>query len=91
LNLHVTNIAPTVTKFELRALFENVVPVSSLAMIEGGDALVGLESLEDAQKALDGLDGRMLGGKMLSMRLALPRKERADSMEKRGIEDGEAK
>jgi RNA recognition motif-containing protein len=81
LNLHVTNIAQIVTKFELRAFFEKVVPVTSVTIFEDGDALVGLESLEDAKKALAELDGSVLGGKVLSMRLALPRKERVDSME----------
>ena len=87
MNLYVTNIPQRVTKFQLRAFFEKIVSVLSLTMLEDGDALVGFETLEDANKALAELDGNVLGGKIISMRLALPRKERADSMDKFEMED----
>ena len=79
MNLHITNIAPTVTEIELRVLFERLVPVASVRILPGGDALVTFDSEEDAGRALRELDGSMLAGRALSMRRALPRREREES------------
>jgi len=76
MDLHVSNIAPTVTEIELRALFERVAPVASVKLLPGGDAFVSFDSEEDARRAIDELDGTVVGGSMLSMRVALPRRER---------------
>lgn len=78
MDLHVTNIAPTVTQMELRALIERKVAVKNITILPGGDALVSFDSGEDAFSALKEFDGFLLSGKPLSMRMALPRKERAD-------------
>ncbi len=79
MNLHITNIAPMVTEIELRALFERLVPVASVRILPGGDALVTFDTEEDAGRALRELDGSVLGGRALSMRRALPRREREES------------
>jgi RNA recognition motif-containing protein len=79
MNLHITNIAPSVTEIELRALFERLVPVASVRLLPGGDALVSFNSDEDAAKALRELDGTALAGRALSIRRALPRREREES------------
>lgn len=76
MDLLISNLAPTVTEIELRTLFERVVPVEGVKFLPGGDALVTLDSPQDAQKALAELDGYIVAGKVLSVRNALPRKER---------------
>jgi RNA recognition motif-containing protein len=92
MDLHVTNIASTVTKIELRAHFEHLVPVAGVKLLPDGDALVSFDSDEDATTALQQLDGSELAGKMLSMRKALPRRERANDIRKQGeTSDGEVK
>jgi RNA recognition motif-containing protein len=78
-DLHITNIAPTVTEIELRALFERLVPVASVRLLPGGDALVTFNTEEDAGRALRELDGSVLAGRVLSMRRALPRREREET------------
>jgi RNA recognition motif-containing protein len=82
-DLYVSNIAPTVTEIELRAFFERAVPVAGLKMLPGGDALVTLTD-DDAQKALQGLDGMTLAGRAVSIRMALPRRERGNSIRAQG-------
>jgi RNA recognition motif-containing protein len=84
MDLHITNIAPTVTEIELRALFERTVSVAGIKLLPGGDALVAFDSEADADKALQELDGTVLGGRILSMRRALPRRERSDNIRLRG-------
>jgi len=84
MDLHVTNIAPTVTQIELRAHFEHVVPVAGVKLLPGGDALVTFDTGADADKALEELDGSMLSGRALSMRKALPRREREDDIRSKG-------
>lgn len=80
MDLHVTNVAHTVTEIELRAFFERVVPVVAVKLFPGGDALVTFASDADADRALKELDGIVLADRPLSMRRALPRREREDSM-----------
>lgn len=85
MDLHVTNIAPTVTEIELRAHFGRVVAVNGVKFLPDGDALVSIDSEAEADTALRQLDGSELAGKMLSMRKALPRRERADNMRSQGV------
>ncbi len=79
MDLHITNIAATVTEIKLRALFERVALVVGVKLLSGGDAFVSFSSDDDARKALQELDGSVMAGAVLSMRIALPRRERHSS------------
>ena len=78
MDLHVTNIAPTVTEIELRAVFARVVPVESVTLLPGGDALVSFKTDDDARRAEQELDGAVVAGSAISLHYALPRRERQD-------------
>jgi RNA recognition motif-containing protein len=87
MNLHLSNIAPSVTQIELKAFLERVSSVGAVKMLPGGDALVVFESEADADRALAELDGAVLAGRTLSMRRALPRREREGEMRSGGAQD----
>jgi len=75
------HVARTVTDLELRTFFERSALVEAVTILSEGEALVSFASKEDAKKALEEFDGHSLAGRVLSVRYALPRKEREADFE----------
>jgi cold-inducible RNA-binding protein len=83
--LFVGNLSYQTTEEELRQLFSGVANVSSVSLISERDsgrskgfAFVEMASPEDAQKAIDELNGKSLGGRTIRVDLARPRADRGD-------------
>jgi RNA recognition motif-containing protein len=83
--LFVGNLSYQTTEDELRQLFSGVANVSSVSLISERDsgrskgfAFVEMASPEDAQKAIDELNGKSLGGRTIRVDLARPRSDRGD-------------
>jgi RNA recognition motif-containing protein len=81
--LYVGNLSYETTEDELRTLFAQVGPVTSVDLIKDRDtgsskgfAFVTFTSQEDANKAIQQLNGRSLGNRELKVNLARPREER---------------
>ena len=85
MNLYVGNLSYQTTETELRAAFEGYGEVSSVTIIKDkftgqsrGFGFVEMASDEQAQAAIDGLDGSDLGGRNLKVNKAKPREDRRD-------------
>ena len=72
MNIYVGNIAPSTTEEELRKSFEEFGEVASLKMIKDRDsgeprgfAFVEMNSDDNAQKAIAGMNGKDIGGQEL--------------------------
>ncbi len=83
--LFVGNLSYQTTEEELRQLFSGVANVSSVSLISERDtgrskgfAFVEMASPEDAQKAIDELNGKSLDGRTIRVDLARPRADRGD-------------
>ncbi len=83
--LFVGNLSYQTTEEELRQLFSGVANVTSVSLISERDsgrskgfAFVEMATPEDAQKAIDELNGKSLGGRTIRVDLARPRADRAD-------------
>ncbi len=83
--LFVGNLSYQTTEEELRQLFSGVANVSSVSLISERDsgrskgfAFVEMATPEDAQKAIDELNGKSLGGRTIRVDLARPRADRSD-------------
>ena len=83
--LFVGNLSYQTTEEELRQLFSGVANVSSVSLISERDsgrskgfAFVEMATPEDAQKAIDELNGKNLGGRTIRVDLARPRADRGD-------------
>ncbi len=83
--LFVGNLSYQTTEEELRQLFSGVANVSSVSLISERDsgrskgfAFVEMATPEDAQKAIDELNGKSLGGRTIRVDLARPRADRGD-------------
>ena len=83
MNIYVGNISHSVTEDVLRSLFEQVGPVKSVKMITDkftgmprGFAFVQMETTEDAQKAIEELNGHELEGRTIVVNQAREREQR---------------
>ncbi len=83
--LFVGNLSYQTTEEGLRQLFSAVANVTSVSLISERDsgrskgfAFVEMASPEDAQKAIDALNGKDLDGRTIRVDLARPRADRGD-------------
>lgn len=83
--LFVGNLSYQTTEDALRQLFSGVANVSSVSLISERDsgrskgfAFVEMATPEDAQKAIDELNGKSLDGRTIRVDLARPRVDRGD-------------
>ncbi len=83
--LFVGNLSYQTTEEELRTLFAGVANVTSVSLISERDsgrskgfAFVEMATPEDAQKAIDELNGKDLGGRTIRVDLARPRADRGE-------------
>src|SRR4051794_38834142 len=83
MQIYVTNLTYTTTEDELSQLFEPYGIVESVRIITDRDtgrsrgfAFVEMPNATEARAAIDGLDGRSLGGRTLTVTEARPREER---------------
>lgn len=81
--LYVGNLSYETTEDELRTLFAQVGPVTSVDLIKDRDtgsskgfAFVVMGSQDDANKAIQQFNGRTLGNRELKVNIARPREER---------------
>ncbi|MEJ5297015.1 MAG: RNA recognition motif domain-containing protein [Armatimonadota bacterium] len=76
-SLYVGNMSYSTTESELRAIFEPHGPIEAIRVItDKGFAFVDLPA-ENAQGAIDALNGREVGGRPLTVNEARPRPERS--------------
>lgn len=82
-NLYVGNLPFEVTEEELRELFQGYGEVASAKVITDretgrarGFGFVEMQQAEDAQKAIEGLDGQDFKGRNLKVNVAKPRENR---------------
>lgn len=85
MNIYVGNISHSVKEETLKELFEKVGAVVSVKMITDkftgaprGFGFVQMKSNEDAQKAIEELNGYELEGRALTVSIAREREERGD-------------
>jgi len=81
--LYVGNLPYSVTDADLQSLFAQAGAVESVALIKDretgrskGFAFVEFANGEDAQKAISMFNGQEMGGRALSVKIALPREDR---------------
>ena len=84
MNIYVGNITHSVTEDQLRELFEQTGPVTSVKLITDkftgsprGFGFVQMENKEDAQKAIEELNGSELDGRQLTVNQAKEREQRS--------------
>jgi RNA recognition motif-containing protein len=82
MNIYVGNLSYKVTEEELRTAFESFGQVQSAAIIKDkysgeskGFGFVEMPSKDEAQSAIDGLNGKELKGKTINVNKARPRTE----------------
>jgi len=83
MNIYVGNIAHSATEDTLRSLFEQIGAVKSVKIITDkftgmsrGFGFVQMETTEDAQKAIEELNGHELEGRAITVNQAREREER---------------
>jgi RNA recognition motif-containing protein len=86
MNIFVGNLAFTTTDQELRACFEAYGTVETVRIMTDRDTgrargfgFVEMPNTTEAQAAIDGLNGTLLGGRALTVNEARPREERGGS------------
>jgi RNA recognition motif-containing protein len=86
MNLYVGNISHSATEDTLRELFEKIGPVVSVKIITDkftgsprGFGFVQMKTTEDAQKAIEELNGYELDGRALTVNEAREKEERRPS------------
>ncbi len=89
--LYVGNVDFKVTEQELRDAFAAYGSVEEAKLVQDrvtgqprGFGFVTMSSPEEAQKAIEGLNGKELGGRALTVNIARPREERSGSGGRRG-------
>lgn len=82
--IYVGNLSYDTTEDELRNLFAQVGPVTAVDLIKDRDtgsskgfAFVTMESMDDANKAIQQVNGQSLGNRELKVSMARPREERS--------------
>ncbi len=83
MNIFVGNLSRTVTEAELREAFHPFGEISSVSIVKDkssgeskGFAFVEMPKQEEAETAMRSLNGKVLGGKPLTVNQARPRTER---------------
>lgn len=78
MNIYVGNLSTEVSEEDLRLAFETFGKVESVSLHSGrkGSGLVAMDSNEEGQSAIEGLNGTELKGKKLSVNEAKTRAER---------------
>ena len=81
--LYVGNLSYTMTEDELRGVFEQFGQVQSVQIIMDRDTgrskgfgFVEMTTPQEAQAAIDGLNGKEIGGRQLTVNEARPREDR---------------
>ncbi len=89
--LYVGNLSYETTEDELRSLFAQVGTVNEVALIKDRDtgsskgfAFVTMNSQDEANKAIDQLNGRSLGNREMTVSIARPREERPGNNQRGG-------
>jgi len=78
-NLYVGNISYNVTSEDLRELFSNYGKVKEAKVIgDRGFAFVEMETVEDAEKAIEALNETEHEGRTIKVNEAKPREDRGD-------------
>jgi len=82
-NIYVGNLSGQVTEDELRTEFEAFGQVDSVSIIKDkftgesrGFGFVEMSNAEEAKKAIEGLNGKEVGGRTLSVNEARPREDK---------------
>lgn len=82
-NIYVGNLARQVTEDELRAEFEAFGQVDTVSIIKDkftgesrGFGFVEMSNAEEAKKAIEGMNGKDVGGRTLSANEARPREDK---------------
>ncbi|MHC4458808.1 MAG: RNA recognition motif domain-containing protein [Planctomycetota bacterium] len=83
MNIYVGNLAPQTTEDELREAFSGFGQVETVNIIKDrfsgesrGFGFVEMPSKDEAQSAIDGMNGKDLNGRALNVNEARPRRER---------------
>lgn len=83
MNIYVGNLAHKTTEDELRAAFEEIGQVESVNIVKDkfsgesrGFGFVEMPSKDEAQKAIEEMNGKELGGRSLNVNEARPRTDR---------------
>ena len=83
MNIYVGNLARQVTEDELRAEFEAFGQVDTVSIIKDkftgesrGFGFVEMSNAEEAKKAIEGMNGKDVGGRTLSANEARPREDK---------------
>ena len=95
MNIYVGNLAREVNDQELREAFEAFGQVTSAKVIQDrysgvsrGFGFVEMPVLEEARAAMNGLNGKEMKGRALTVNEARPREERPSGYEDRGQRRG---
>jgi RNA recognition motif-containing protein len=95
MNIYVGNLSRQTTETELRAEFETFGAVTTVNVIKDkftgearGFGFVEMSNAEEAKKAMEGLNGKELGGRTLNINEARPREERSGGGGYRGGDRG---
>lgn len=82
--IYVGNLSYDTTEDELRNLFAQIGPVTAVELIKDRDtgsskgfAFVTMENQDDANKAIEQVNGQTLGNRELKVSMARPREERS--------------
>lgn len=85
MNIYVGNLSFKTTEAELRQLFESFGSVTSVNVIKDresgrprGFGFVEMPNAEEAQRAIESINGTSLGGRDLTVNEARPRQDRGD-------------
>ena len=85
MNIYVGNIPRETSEAELRSAFEKFGEITSITMIRDkftsmfkGFAFIEMPKKEEAEKAIQNMDGTMFGGRPLSVNPAKPKTELKD-------------
>ena len=91
MNIYVGNLSWGLNQDDLEQLFAEFGPVKSANLIEDRDtgrskgfAFVEMENADDGEKAIEGLNGKELDGRNLTVNVARPREERPRRDNNRG-------
>lgn len=87
MDIYIKNLHPNLEENELRVLFEPFGEVISSTIVRDKDSglsrgfgFVRMANSIDAQRAIDDMNGRMLGGKYLGVSEAIPRDDKRNPM-----------
>lgn len=83
MNIYVANISYSISENDIRNAFEAYGPVSKVKIVKDRDTgkskgfgFVEMENENDGDAAINALNGAMLAGRELKVKVAFPRRER---------------